>query len=558
MPRNDDLSLILAKAKLNGMLPDIHDEELDAIQQYAQVLFSDDAALNATFARVAGPSNGTDDSTWLQAFITANAGGTVRGMPGQTYLITTGNTLKIPSGTTLDMTGCTVKLKAGNGASLVANSDFTGGNTDITLIGGTYDGSYGSNSFAGVADQNQQHIADFRNVTRLKIGGSIRFINGTKYAIRAAQVTDVVCRDIDLNTHSDGVHIQGPATRVRIDNISGSTGDDFVAIGTTDYATYLVGAGGPINDVVIDGLFPTAGLTAMHAFPNTGNNITDIAVKNVYGSVAGNGGAVRLDSAPGNGGTFSRALLENIQPIVTIDNPLVQIYVADDVTVSDVRRKTPGTTELVRVEASSTVGNLTIEGLVDLGARSASAVNIQGTVTDLTVKRVNVNPGANGGAVNISGSASRVSLSDIHMIGVKNGDYVLRLSATATPLVKLSAVQVNNVDYPIKCFSAAEIDLLGVDFTNCTAVLFLDGAAAAPRIKGAGIKATPTYRAIQRNSTGTASLSTSDFPVDLALAELAKTANDRAYNTNAGLSCGVGPVGYTGTAWKHLITGATY
>lgn len=56
MPRNDDLSLILAKAKLNGMLPDVKNEELDAIQQYANVLFSDDAALSATYTPYKQPA----------------------------------------------------------------------------------------------------------------------------------------------------------------------------------------------------------------------------------------------------------------------------------------------------------------------------------------------------------------------------------------------------------------------------------------------------------------------------------------------------------------------
>jgi hypothetical protein len=30
-----------------------------------------------------------------------------------------------------------------------------------------------------------------------------------------------------------------------------------------------------------------------------------------------------------------------------------------------------------------------------------------------------------------------------------------------------------------------------------------------------------------------------------------------AYNTNAGLTCGVGPVVANGTLWKHLYTGTT-
>lgn len=50
MPRNDDISLIIAKAKMNGNFPDVKDEELDAIEQYAKTLFGDDAALTASYA----------------------------------------------------------------------------------------------------------------------------------------------------------------------------------------------------------------------------------------------------------------------------------------------------------------------------------------------------------------------------------------------------------------------------------------------------------------------------------------------------------------------------
>lgn len=45
MPRNDDLSLILAKAKANGFFPDVPDTELEVWKQKAKSLFVDDVML---------------------------------------------------------------------------------------------------------------------------------------------------------------------------------------------------------------------------------------------------------------------------------------------------------------------------------------------------------------------------------------------------------------------------------------------------------------------------------------------------------------------------------
>lgn len=49
--RNDDFSLILAKAKMSGFFPDVKNSELDAIQAYADALFADDKSLNSAFVR---------------------------------------------------------------------------------------------------------------------------------------------------------------------------------------------------------------------------------------------------------------------------------------------------------------------------------------------------------------------------------------------------------------------------------------------------------------------------------------------------------------------------
>lgn len=129
MTRNDDISLILAKAKLNGMLPDVHDEELDAIQQYANVLFGDDGALSATYASIvnAVADGVTNASPAIQAALDAAGsigGGTVT-IPAKAAAYALAKTLFIPANVTIWAYGATLKGLSGCGALLSAKGQQT-------------------------------------------------------------------------------------------------------------------------------------------------------------------------------------------------------------------------------------------------------------------------------------------------------------------------------------------------------------------------------------------------------------------------------------------------
>lgn len=81
------------------------------------------ASLSGAFVAVLGDSTGVDDTSLIQAALTANAGQVVRGKPGETYLIS--EPLVISSGTTLDMTGCTVQLIEGSDSKMLYNTGQT-------------------------------------------------------------------------------------------------------------------------------------------------------------------------------------------------------------------------------------------------------------------------------------------------------------------------------------------------------------------------------------------------------------------------------------------------
>lgn len=89
-----------------------------------------------TYAATAGLSNGTDDRAAIQVLLNAarTAGrGSVRGLPGQTYLL--GAPLIVGTGTTLDMTGCKVALTVGANSNLLRNY------ADVNPLGSAADAS---------------------------------------------------------------------------------------------------------------------------------------------------------------------------------------------------------------------------------------------------------------------------------------------------------------------------------------------------------------------------------------------------------------------------------
>lgn len=86
--------------------------------------------LTATYVQHVGASSGVDDSSLINAALTAArvaGGGLVRGMPGQTYYV--GSMWVIGSNTTLDMTGCTIKLKTGQNHNLLRNYSYAAATT---------------------------------------------------------------------------------------------------------------------------------------------------------------------------------------------------------------------------------------------------------------------------------------------------------------------------------------------------------------------------------------------------------------------------------------------
>jgi hypothetical protein len=187
-----------------------------------------------------------------------------------------GATLVIHSNTWLELDpGYVLQLAPGlsRGFVHIKNTTYFGTDHDIRISGGTWDCSGLAVDYANAIGQSPSRIAagesgglgariSMAGVTRLRIEG----VTGVNSAvsglgpstIQVASCNEVVIKDVFLNaTTSDGVHVNGPCRRLLIDNVWGSTTDDFIAIQAKDWL-YGSPNHGLIEDVVIQNLYASS------------------------------------------------------------------------------------------------------------------------------------------------------------------------------------------------------------------------------------------------------------------------------------------------------------
>lgn len=126
--------------------------------------------------------------------------------------------------------------------------------TNITVKNGVCDYNYPQNG--SVVQSLIAHNTIFNGVQNLKLhnfGG----IRSRKYSVLIGAVADFEGRNFRFDNTSggsDGLHFNGPATRVDCHGFYGRTGDDFVSLTTGDYANWECSRGDYI-DVHISGVF---------------------------------------------------------------------------------------------------------------------------------------------------------------------------------------------------------------------------------------------------------------------------------------------------------------
>ena len=274
---------------------------------------------------------------------------------------------------------------------------------DISITGGTWT----NRSKNGLSQTTQSHGLFLRRAARVCLSGLTVHSTGSaqtggQYAVSFGDVRDVTVEDIAfIDTASDGVHFQGPASKLAIRRITGErTGDDLVAFTTVDGQTHagsrLGDCEGDITDVVVEDVQGKACLCLLKVTSGIGANgvqrrIRRFSASGFSGTVTGRfpiaivnyagptwfEGTVSGVSAIGTGGTA-----------VQVDVGTLGALVVEDVTApAGSRAAVDGIVRVAATSASSVTVNRVTNRSVATGTASAVALAI-GSVPTVAVSGV--------------------------------------------------------------------------------------------------------------------------------------------------------------------------
>ena len=149
------------------------------------------------------------------------------------------------------------------------NDSFDAPDERIVVTGGIWSheskkrGGNGNPTFQPNAGGNG--VFYFSNVHGLTLT-NIRLRNAGPYSFHLSNVQDVFLSDLDIRGFSDGVHLNGPAQRVVVQNIRSQTGDDVVALNAWDWES-LTPTFGPIENILIQDIEPLGGYNYFRLLP---------------------------------------------------------------------------------------------------------------------------------------------------------------------------------------------------------------------------------------------------------------------------------------------------
>lgn len=379
------------------------------------------------------PNDGKDDSFAIQAALNARAPITTISRPGlytigaNRQLVPFGvgfhvATLTMPSSETLKCApGVTIKLAYQSNCLMLANQNGSGGDSNITIDGGTWD-AYGAwndmraptvpvKVFGGEGGYRPywcgaaMQLGMCRNLT-VK---NLTVLNGKKYAIYIAGGSKIRVDNITFNTGSDGVHLNGPATDIKISNIRGFCHDNMIAIIASEGAYYPEITGDAIttarNIVDLEISDITCGLPGKPTFQPirfTGratDTISKVRISRVSGdgSLAGHGIAFSDDNSDCDPGpdVFPAGLEHTIMRNIVIEDvslkcqpgyAVVQIGGAGvkDITVRRISQESPNDS-IVLVNNNASLEKLTIEDIT-APDNNARLFNIEAAVNELNIR----------------------------------------------------------------------------------------------------------------------------------------------------------------------------
>ena len=505
-----------------------------------------------------GAAPGIADSTLgLQRAL--NVGGHVY-VPGGAYTIT--SELTIYSNTHLDLAvDASINLVGYGGNGLVNQAvNGTGRDSNITVTGGAWTRDDHS---------SDAHFLKFRRLDGLYVGHTrITTLQG-KYAINPGDATGCTFEDLDFDVISAAIQGDGPCTDILVSNVRGTTADDAIAFGSCGH------------------YYPQ--------YDDTDGNFENITIEKINFEVTGLAACIHIWTADGY--TIKHVRIDGVQTncigghIVKITGDDLSPLGIDDITI----RNVSGTTGTVNHGYSGVYfgaghsGTITVDGLtVDENAVIVdSGSGLGGTQIDtLAVSHITMAPNSSYTGVELPAAGAVV-----HRLVVSDSVVTLTTNHTAGALLGIGPAQVdvaefNNVTVTggqsaIATYSTQPMLLMANNLAfegtvycllfgasgpvtvlaNCVAydspggILFLLVAAANVSVVASSLfEVSGSFEYVVsgghlRVNGLTARLNVADIVTPLV--------GDMAYNTNAGLGCGVGPVVSNGTHWKHVYSGAT-
>jgi hypothetical protein len=407
--------------------------------------------------------------------------------------------------------------------------------TNITVIGGTWARGSNAGSFTGL------HSLLLRRVTGLRIADVTVSSSAGKYAIALGDVTNATVERCTFAVASDGVHVNGPATSVRIATIRGTSGDDAVAFTGNDFAAYADVVGNITDalaeDVLVASATACVKLTA--GASTVVSNVTARKFRNLSATVvtawslADDTGTLNLknilfEDFVGSGlsatGTVERLVLRNCAyvPIVnsgTMVNILGTTIGELIVENARINQATYTANHMVNVTTSATITRVVIDRceLVASAAYFLVSAVVGNAITTVVIAKCRKDGiSSSGGLVQAAfgGTLTAVFVSDTLAL---NNAWIADTAATTV------------------------FTLTGV---SCQS-LFNIRATGAVTVRGSGLVSTNNTVAI--TTGGTLASKSRDLRIDVS--KLTQTAGDEANNVNSALSVPTGPVISDGTNW---------
>jgi hypothetical protein len=201
--------------------------------------------------------NAMDNAPFIQAAL--DKGGLVTIKKPGNYVT---STLHIGDGTTLLLgAGVTLTLKSNTFNYLIVNKGEVATpktrNKNISIQGGSYNFNGSNNAKQGAYRDGlfPGHGIFLRGVDGVNIA-DIEYVGQcAKFAFLLSDVTNVTTDNVNINNGSDGVHFHAPASNIKISNMTGYTGDNYLAFTIGDYNDYVTVENGDFNNVEIENVF---------------------------------------------------------------------------------------------------------------------------------------------------------------------------------------------------------------------------------------------------------------------------------------------------------------